>query len=157
MQRWVPALFVILLTGCGLGAPTAGGTGHAALATSCDYLSTPDFQSTIGHPLVGYRSGPSCSYRDEFGDTCDVTVARESGQYGEGKTHAATYGAVESLAVGDRGSFSAQLQVPPAVWIFDFGFVKGDVFGGGLCGGRFGAANPKPLAVKLAGKIASRL
>ncbi len=64
---------------------------------------------------------------------------------------------MESLAVGDRGFFSAQLQVPPAVWIFDFGFVKGGMFGGGLCGGRFSSANPKPLAAKLAGKIASKL
>jgi hypothetical protein len=140
-----------------MGAPPAGGNGHAALGTSCDYLTTPDFQSTIGHALVGYRSGPSCAYRDKLGDTCNVVVARESGQYSDGKMHAATYGSVESMAVGDRSFFSAQLQVPPAIWIFDFGFVKGDVFGGGLCGGRFSSANPKPLAVKLANKIASKL
>jgi hypothetical protein len=157
MQRWAPALFVILLSGCGPGQSTAAGSKHAALGTSCDYLSTPDFQSTIGHALVGYRTGPSCSYRDQLGDTCNVVVARESGQYSDGKMHAATYGSVESLAVGDRGFFSAQLQVPPAVWVFDFGFVKGDAFVGGLCGGRFSSANPKPLALKLANRIASHL
>ena len=157
MQRWAPALFVILLSGCGLGQSTAGGNGHAALATSCDYLSTPDFQSALGHALTVYRTGPSCSYRDPQGDTCNVVVAKESGQYTDGKTHAAAYGQVEALAVGDRGFFSAQLQVPPAVWVFDFGFVKGDMFGGGLCGGRFSSANPKPLAARLAGKIASKL
>ena len=157
MQRWAPALFMILLSGCGLGQSTAGGNGHGALATSCDYLSTPDFQSTLGHALTAYRTGPSCSYRDTQGDTCNVVVARESGQYTDGKAQAAAYGQVEPLAVGDRGFFSAQLQVPPAVWVFDFGFVKGNMFGGGLCGGRFSAANPKPLAARLAGKIASKL
>jgi hypothetical protein len=157
MHRWAPAVFVILLTGCGVGAPSAGGNSHAVLASSCDYLSAPDFQSTLGHALVGYRSGPSCAYRDQTGDTCSVVVAKESGQYAEGKMRAAAYGTVESLAVGDRGFFSAQLQVPPAVWIFDFGFMKGDVFGGALCGGRFSSANPKPLAAKLAAKIASKL
>lgn len=157
MQRWAPALFVILLSGCGPGAAPGGGSSQAALGTSCDYLSTPDFQSAIGHALVGYRTGPSCAYRDKLGDTCNVVVARESGQFSDGKLHAATYGAVEPLSVGDRGFFSAQLQVPPAIWVFDFGFVKGDAFGGGLCGGRFTSANPKPLAVKLASRIASKL
>jgi hypothetical protein len=157
MQRWAPALFVIVLSGCGLGQTTAGGSGQPALASSCAYLSTPDFQSTLGHALTVYRTGPSCSYRDTQGDTCNVVVARESGQYSDGKAHAAAYGQVEPLAVGDRGFFSAQLQVPPAVWIFDFGFVKGDIYGSGLCGGRFSSANPKPLAAKLAGKIASKL
>lgn len=86
-----------------------------------------------------------------------MVVARDSGQYTDGRTQAAAYGRVESLAVGDRGFFSAQLQVPPAVWVFDFGFVKGSVFGGALCGGRFSSANPKPLAAKLAARIASKL
>jgi hypothetical protein len=123
----------------------------------CDYLSTPDFQSTLGHALVGYRAGPACQYRDQHGNTCDVVVSKDASQYPAGQARAAAYGAVQSLAVGDRSYFSAQLQVPPAVWIFDFGFVKGQVFGGGLCGGQFGSANPKPLAVKLASKIASKL
>lgn len=158
MQRWAPALFVILLSGCGWGqSTTAGGNSHGATASSCDYLSTSDFQNTLGHAMTAYRTGPSCAYRDPQGDTCNVEVARESGQYSDGKTNAAAYGPVESLAVGDRGFFSAQLQVPPAVWVFDFGFVKGTHFGGALCGGRFGSANPKPLATKLAGKIASKL
>jgi len=157
MQRWAPAVFVMLLTGCGVGASSAGGNSQAVLANSCDYLSAPDFQSTLGHALIGFRNGPSCAYRDQTGDTCNVVVAKESGQYDAGKLHAATYGPVESLTVGDRGFFSARLELPPAVWIFDFGFVKGDVFGGALCGGRFGSANPKPLATKLAAKMASKL
>jgi hypothetical protein len=157
MQRWAPALFVILLSGCGPGQSTTGANRHGALTTSCDYLSTPDFQTTLGHALIAYRTGPSCSYRDPQGNTCNVLVAKDSGQYTDGKLHAAAYGPVESLAVGDRGFFSAQLQVPPAVWVFDFGFVKGGVFGGALCGGRFSSANPKPLAAKLAAKIAAKL
>jgi hypothetical protein len=158
MLRWVPALFVIVLSACGGNASLpAGSANHAVLSGACDYLSTPDFKSALGLQLIGYRSGPSCSYRDQHGNSCSIIVTKDPAQYATSKTGAAAYGAIESLPAGSRGFYSAQLQVPPAVWVFDFGFVKGDAFGGGLCGGRFGSANPKPLAVKLASLIASKL
>jgi hypothetical protein len=127
MQRWVPALFVIVLNACG-GSPSvpAGGANQAAVAGACEYLSTPDFKSTLGLPLIdGYQSGPTCSYRDQHGNSCSVTVTKDPAEYARSKTGAAAYGSVESLPAGSRGFYSAQLQVPPAVWVFDFGFVKG--------------------------------
>ena len=158
MYRWAPALFVIVLSACGgAAAPAVGSAPPALLASVCDYLSTPDFQTTLGHALVGYRAGPTCEYRDQQGNTCDVVVTKDASQYAAGQARAAAYGTVQSLAVGDQSYFSAKVQVPPAVWVFAFGFMKSQVFGGGLCGGHFGSANPRPLAVKLASKIASKL
>jgi hypothetical protein len=158
MQRWVPALFVVVLCACGgSSSAPAGSANHTALAGACDYLSAPDVNSILGLPLVGYQSGPTCSLQDQHGDGCSVTVTRDPSQYARSKTSAAAYGSIESLPAGSRGFYSARLQVPPAVWIFDFGFVKGDAFGGAVCGGRFGSANPKPLAVRLANKIALKL
>jgi hypothetical protein len=154
MQRWVPALFVVVLSACGGASAPAS---HAALAGACAYLSTSDFDSTLGMPMTGYQSGPTCFSRDEHGDSCSVTVTKDATRYATSKASAAAYGSIESLPAGLQGFYSAKPQVPPAVWIFDFGFVKSDAFGGAVCAGRFGSANPKPLAVRLANTIASKL
>lgn len=154
MQRWVPALFVIVLSACGGASAPAN---HAALAGPCAYLSTSDFNSTLGMPMTGYQSGPTCFSRDQHGDSCSVTVTRDPARYATSKVSAAAYGSIDSLPAGNQGFYSAKPQGAPAVWIFDFGFMKSDAFGGAVCGGRFGSANPKPLAVRLASLIASKL
>lgn len=158
MHRLAPALAAVVICACGGIQPPSSGTGSTTMlrSNSCDYLSTADFESTLGLSLTGYRSGPTCAYRDETGDTCDVIVTTDASRYSASKAGAAAYGTVEGLEVGDRGFFSAKLQTP-GVWVFDFGFTKSGEFGGGLCGGRFGAANPRPQAAKLAGLIASKL
>lgn len=155
-MRVVLAAFVfVAVVACGASSPSAG-AGVNLRSNPCDYLSTSDFKTALGLPLAGYRSGAACSYRDKFGDTCQVTVASGDGLYEPSKTAAAQYGAVESLAAGDRGFYSAQLTAP-GVWLFDFGLMKNGAFAGAVCGARFGASNPRVQASRLAGLIASRL
>lgn len=148
---------LILVTALACGASNGAATPPAALRSSpCDYLSTADFQSTLGLPLQGYRAGQTCAYRDKSGNTCQLTVQADPNQYATARSAAAQYGPVEALAAGDQGFYSAQLQVP-GVWIVDFGLLKGEAFAGAVCGARFGTSNPKPQAARLANLIASRL
>lgn len=155
MRVMLAAFVFVTAVACGVSGP-ATGTGSNIRSNPCDYLSTSDFKSTLGLPLTGYRSGAVCSYRDQRGNTCQVTVASGTGLYEPSKTAAAKYGAVESLPAGDQGFYSAQ-PTAPGVWLFDFGFMKNGAFAGALCGARFGVSNPRARAAKLAGLIASRL
>lgn len=155
MRTMLAAIVFVTVAACGASEPTTGAAGSLR-PNPCDYLSTSDFKSTLGLPLTGYRSGAACSYRDQRGNTCQVTVASGAGLYEPSKAAAAKYGAVESLAAGDRGFYSAQ-PTAPGVWVFDFGLMKKGAFAGTLCGARFGASNPRTQAAKLAGLIASRL
>lgn len=150
------ALVFVAVTACGGSSASNAGASANLRADPCGYLSTSDFKSALGLPLTGYRSGVACSYRDPYGNTCQVTVASGSDVYETSKTAAAKYGAVESLAAGDRGFYSAQ-PTAPGVWLFDFGLMKNGAFAGAVCGARFGASNPRTQATKLAGLIASRL
>jgi hypothetical protein len=138
---------------CGGSSQPAATSGNGLQSNPCGFVSTSDFKSTLGLPLVGYRSGESCSYRDQTGDTCQVTVRSDIGQYASSNRAAASYGALETLNAGSGGFYSAQSKTP-GVWIFDFGFMKGNAFAGALCGARFGAGNPKPRVELLAGLIA---
>ena len=149
-------LFVTVLS-CG-GTSTAAATPAPAslLSDPCGYLSKADFQATLGLPLEGYRAGQACGYRDARGNTCQVTVLADTGQYATSQAAASKYGVVEILGAGDKSFYSAQLQ-QPGVWIFDLGVMKGTVFAGALCGARFGSSNPKSQAGRLANLIASRL
>src|SRR5256885_15510632 len=157
MRLALAAVLLVAAVSCN-GSSHSGATpsGAGLLSDPCAYVSPSDFENTIGMPLQGYRAGESCSYRDPQGNTCQVTVLADSGQYVASKKAAAQYGAVEALATGDQGYYSAQSQVP-GVWIFDVGFMKGSAFAGALCGARFGASNPRPQALRLASLIASRL
>lgn len=155
MRVLLAALFFVATVACSAGGSSTG-AGNNMRSDPCDYLSTSDFKTTLGLPLIGYRSGATCSYRDQRGNTCQVTVASGDGLYEPSKTAAAKYGAVESLPAGDRGFYSAQ-PTAPGVWLFDFGFMKNGAFAGALCGARFGTSNPRAQASKLAGLIASRL
>lgn len=155
MRVMLAALVFVTVVGCGVSGP-ATGAGNNLRSDPCGYLSTSDFKSTLGLALTGYRSGAACSYRDQRGNTCQVTVASGGDLYDPSKTAAAKYGAVESLPAGERGFYSAQ-PTAPGVWLFDFGFMKNGAFAGALCGARFGVSNPRAQAAKLAGLIASRL
>jgi hypothetical protein len=154
MRAALVALVVVAVVSCGGSSLPAAVT--SVRSNPCDYLSTSDFQSTIGLKLTGYRSGPSCAYRDLRGNTCQVTVAAGADQYGASKAAAAKYGAVETIPAGDHGFYSAE-STAPGVWVFDFGLEKNGTFAGALCGARFGASNPRPQAERLASLIASRL
>jgi hypothetical protein len=140
------AVAVMTLCACGGTQPAGAGSSsnHPLLSSPRNYVSTPDFQKLLGLPLAAYRAGQSCAYRDQRGDTCDVTVVKDQGQYAINKAAAARYGTVEPLMTGQEGFYSATLQSPPVIWIFDFGFLKGDAYAGTLCGGRMGSNNPKP-------------
>lgn len=155
MRVMLAALVFVVVAACGGGGSPAN-TGANLRSDPCGYLSTSDFKTTLGLPLTGYRSGEACSYRDQRGNTCQVTVASGPGMYEPSKTAAAKYGAVEALAAGDRGFYSSQ-PTAPGVWLFDFGLMKNGAFAGALCGARFGESNPRTQAAKLAGLIASRL
>ena|SRR5690348_4972537 len=148
-------LFVTVLS-CGGTSTAATPSPAGILANPCSYLSKADFQSTLGLSLDGYRAGQACGYRDSRGDTCQVTVLADKGQYAAAKETASKYGVVETLGAGDKSFYSAQLQ-GPGVWIFDLGLMKGTAFAGALCGASFGSSNPKPQALRLGSLIASRL
>jgi hypothetical protein len=150
------ALFVTVLS-CG-GTSTAATKPSPAglLSNPCGYLSEADFQSTLGLSLEGYRAGQECGYRDSRGNTCQVTVLADTGQYAAAQATASKYGVVETLGAGDKSFYSAQPQRAGA-WIFDLGLMKGTAFAGALCGAKFGSSNPKPQAVRLGNLIASRL
>ena len=148
-------LFVTVLS-CGGTSAAARPSPAGLLANPCSYLTKADFQSTLGLPMEGYRAGQTCGYLDSRGNTCQVTVLADNGQYAAAKETASKYGAVESLGAGDKSFYSAQPQ-RPGVWIFDFGLMKGTAFAGALCGAKFGSSNPKPQAVRLGNLIASRL
>src|SRR5216683_298485 len=117
---------------------SCGGTSTAATPSPAGLLSNP------------------CSYRDSRGDTCQVTVLADTGQFAASQATASRYGVVENLGAGDKSFYSAQLQ-SPGVWIFDLGLMKGGAFASALCGARFGSSNPKPQAARLGNLIASRL
>ena len=157
MRLAVAVLLFATVVSCGAsGHATAAPSGTGLLSDPCGYLTTSDFQDAIGLPLQGLRSGPSCAYRDQHGNTCQVTVTGETGKFATSRTAAGQYGAVEAMAAGEQGFYSAKAQTP-GVWIFDFGFMKAGMFAGAVCGARFGASNPKPQAERLANLIASRL
>jgi len=154
----IALLVVLFVTTLSCGGTSAAATPSPAglLSNPCSYLSKADFQSTLGLSMVGYRAGQTCGYLDSRGNTCQVTVLADNGQYAAAKEAASTYGVVESLGAGDKSFYSAQPQ-RPGVWIFDLGLMKGTVFAGALCGARFGSSNPKPQAERLGNLIASRL
>jgi hypothetical protein len=149
-------VFSVALSCGGSSRPAAATSGNGLQSNPCGYVSTSDFKSTLGLPLVGYRSGESCSYRDQTGDTCQVTVRADIGQYASSRSAAANYGPLETLSAGSGGFYSAQSKIP-GVWIFDFGFMEGNAFAGALCGARFAAGNPKTRVELLADLIASRI
>ena len=155
MRQAVAAILFVTVVSCG-GGSSSTSSGAGLLSDPCGYLTASDFQDTLGLPLQGYRAGQSCAYRDQHGNTCQVTVLPDSGQYAISKKAAAQYGALETIDAGEQGFYSAQAQLP-GVWIFDFGFMKSSAFAGALCGARFGTSNPKPQAMRLANRIASRL
>ena len=151
----VAVLFVTVMS-CG-GTSTASTPSPAGLLSNpCSYLSKADFQQTLGLSLEGYRAGQSCGYRDARGNTCQVTVLADTGQFAAARATASSYGVVESLGAGDRSFYSAQPQ-GPGVWIFDLGLMKGGAFASALCGATFGSSNPKAQATRLGNLIASRL
>ncbi|HET7467301.1 MAG TPA: hypothetical protein VFL29_11590 [Candidatus Dormibacteraeota bacterium] len=157
MRVAVAALLFATIVSCGVSSgASATPSGAGLLSNPCGYLTTADFQDTLGLPLQGYRAGQACAYRDQHGNTCQVTVIGDAGQYATSKTAAGQYGDVEAMAAGEQGFYSAKAQTP-GVWIFDFGFMKAGAFAGAVCGARFGASNPKPQAVRLANLIASRI
>ena len=158
MRAFVAALFLfVMVVSCGGSRPASSTSGgHGLHSNPCDYLSTTDFKQTLGMSLVGFRAGTACTYRDQRGDTCQVTVVNSAGQYATSRTVAAGYGTVETLAVGDQGFYSSQAQTP-GVWIFDIGLMKSGNFAGAVCGGQLGTTDPKPRAVRLADLIASRI
>jgi hypothetical protein len=157
MRIALAAVVMMAVLSCG-GRSTATATPTPAglLSDPCGYLSKADFQETLGLPLDGYRAGQTCGYRDAHGDTCQVTVLADTGQFATSQAAASRYGEVQVLAVGDKSFYSAQLQ-RPGVWIFDLGLMKDSAFASALCGGRLGSSNPKQLAARLANLIASRL
>lgn len=156
MRIALAAVLLVTMLACG-GTSTAATPSPAGLLSNpCGYLSKADFQETLGLPLEGYRAGQACGYRDARGNTCQVTVLADAGEFATSQAAASKYGAVEVLSAGDKGFYSAQPQ-SPGVWIFDLGLMKGTVFAGALCGARFGSSNPKPQAARLASLIASRL
>src|SRR5690348_16633930 len=107
-------LFVTVLS-CG-GTSTAATPSPAGLLSNpCSYLSKADFQETLGLSLEGYRAGQQCGYLDSRGDTCQVTVLTDTGQYAASREAASTYGVVETLGAGDKSFYSAQSQ-RPGVW-----------------------------------------
>ena len=151
----VAVLFVTVMS-CG-GTSTASTPSPAGLLSNpCSYLSKADFQQTLGMSLEGYRAGQSCGYRDAHGNTCQVRVLADTGQFAASQATASSYGAVESPGAGDRSFYSAQPQ-SPGVWIFDLGLMKGGAFASALCGATFGSSNPKPQATRLRNLIVSRL
>lgn len=156
MRIALAALLFVTVVSCG-GTSSATKPSPASLLSSpCSYLSKADFQATLGLPLEAYRAGQSCGYRDSRGDTCQVTVLVDSGQYAAAQSAASRYGVVDTLGAGDKSFYSAQLQ-GPGVWIFDLGLMKGTAFAGALCAASLGSSNPKPQAVRLGNLIASRL
>ena len=160
MRRLVLLLAAVALLSCGSDSTAANRTSSGQQthrSSQCEYVSTSDFKKTLGLALEAYRAGQSCSYRDPLGNTCTVSVVEDSGRYATSRVKAAEYGPVESFVTGDQGFYSAQLQVPPAVWVFEFGFMKGSVFAGVSCGALLGSSNPKPRALQLARLIASHL
>jgi hypothetical protein len=157
MRSALTAVLLVAVLSCG-GRSTASPAPSPAglLANPCGYLSKSDFQKTLGLSLDGYRAGQTCAYRDAGGNTCQVTVLADTGEYAASREAASSYGAVEVLGAGDKSFYSAQPQ-RPGVWVFDFGLMKGSAFAGALCGARFGSSNPKPQAARLGNLIASRL
>ena len=156
MRFALAAVLFVTVMSCG-GTSTAATPSPAGLLSNpCSYLSKADFQQTLGLSLEGYRAGQACGYRDARGNTCQVMVLADTGQYAASQEAAAKYGAVGTLGAGDRSFYSAQLQ-SPGVWIFDLGLMKGPAFASALCGARFGSSNPKPQAARLGNLIASRL
>src|SRR5713226_9223958 len=156
MRVALAAVLFLTVMSCG-GTSTAATPSPAGLLSNpCSYLSKADFQQTLGLSLEGYRAGQACGYRDTRGNTCQVTVLADTGQYAASQETAAKYGAVGTLGAGDRSFYSAQLQTP-GVWIFDLGLMKGPAFASALCGARFGSSNPQPQAARLGNLIASRL
>jgi hypothetical protein len=156
MRGALAAVLFVTLISCG-GTSTAATPSPAGLLSNpCSYLSKADFQQTLGLSLEAYRAGQACGYRDARGNTCQVTVLADTGQYAAAQGTASRYGVVGTLGVGDRSFYSAQLQ-SPGVWIFDLGLMKGAAFASALCGARFGSSNPKAQAARLGNRIASRL
>ena len=156
MRAALAAVLFLTVMSCG-GTSTAATPSPAGLLSNpCGYLSKADFQQTLGLSLEGYRAGQACSYRDSRGDTCQVTVLANTGQFAAAQATASRYGAVGTLGAGDRSFYSAQPQ-SPGVWIFDLGLMKGPAFATALCGARFGSSNPRPQAARLGDLIASRL
>jgi hypothetical protein len=148
-------LFLTVMS-CGETSTAATPSPAGLLSNPCSYLSKADFQQTLGLSLDGYRAGQACGYRDARGNTCQVTVLADTGQYAAAQATASKYGVVGTLGAGDRSFYSAQLQ-SPSVWIFDLGLMKGPAFARALCGARFGSGNPKAQATRLGNLIASRL
>src|SRR5712664_904555 len=145
MRGALAAVFFVMVISCG-GTSTAATPSPAGLLSNrCSYLSRADFQQTLGLSLEGYRAGQSCGYRDARGNTCQVSVLADTGEYAAAQATAAKYGVVETLSAGDRSFYSAQPQ-SPGVWIFDLGLMKGGAFASALCGARFGSSNPKAQA-----------
>ncbi|HEV2218867.1 MAG TPA: hypothetical protein VGV88_15035 [Candidatus Dormibacteraeota bacterium] len=157
MRTALAAVLFVTVLSCG-GSSTAGAAPSPAglLSNPCGYLSKADFQHTLGLPLEGYRAGQLCGYRDARGNTCQVTMITDTGQYAASEAAASRYGVVVALGVGDRSFYSAQRQRVGA-WIFDLGLMKGTSFAGTLCGADLGSSDPKPQAERLASLIASRL
>src|SRR5258706_6613063 len=156
MRHALAAVLFVTVMSCG-GTSTASTPSPAGLlANPCSYLSKADFQQTLGLSLERYRAGQACGYRDASGNTCQVSVLADTGEYAAARATAAKYGAVGTLGAGDRSFYSAQPQ-SPGVWIFDFGLMKGPAFASALCGARFGSSNPKAQATRLGNLIASRL
>jgi hypothetical protein len=154
-MRWALAavLFVTVMS-CGGTSTVATPSPAVLLSNPCSYLSKADFQRTLS--LEGYRAGQACGHRDARGNTCQVTVLADTGQYAASRATASSYGVVENIGAGDRSFYSAQPQ-SPGVWIFDLGLMKGPAFASALCGATFGSSNPKPQAARLGNLIASRL
>ena len=156
MRLALAALLLVTVLSCGGTSTAATPSPPGLLSNPCGYLTKADFQATLGLPLEGYRAGQSCGYRDPRGNTCQVTVLANTGEFAASQAAASKYGAVEILGAGDKSFYSAQPQ-SPGVWIFDLGLMKGNAFASALCGARFGSSNPKPQAARLANLIASRL
>jgi hypothetical protein len=156
MRGALAALTFVTALSCGATSTAATPSPAGLLSNPCGYLSKTDFQATLGLPLEGYRAGQACGYRDPHGNTCQVMVLADTGQFASSQAAASRYGTVEILGAGDKSFYSAQPQ-SPGVWIFDLGLMKGTAFASALCGARFGSSNPKPQAARLAKLIASRL
>ena len=124
MRFALAAVLVVTVMSCG-GTSTASTPSPAGLLSNpCSYLSKADFQQTLGLSLEGYRAGQVCGYRDARGNTCQVSVLADTGQFAASQEAASKYGAVGTLGAGDRSFYSAQPQ-SPGVWIFDLGLMKG--------------------------------